>query len=312
MTKTSAATVADDGVKITRAPGTHSLAAGVFNFVNSIVGAGVIGLAFALESAGLPLGIFFLLMQGALTDHSVRLIVRIGDACGVNGYEELCERLLGRGGFLCCAVGMSLLAYGAMVSYLIIIGDTCAAVLGSWTGSDLLGERHFVIAVFAICVCLPLSCVRDIGVLARTSALPLSIAAAVSIVLIVTARAPSAAGEQGIPRQGRAARRVCMGSGAHGQGGARAGCRQALDVAPQPPSTRLQPVVEPGWIAVGFSPAGRMAGSDIVLGQMLYFHKWEGVAGCAPAALRAIGGAHDPPAGVRIRDDAAWRIMLRY
>jgi hypothetical protein len=45
------------------------------NLVNSIVGAGIIGIPFALRMSGLISGIFLLLLVSVLTDKSLRLLI---------------------------------------------------------------------------------------------------------------------------------------------------------------------------------------------------------------------------------------------
>eukprot|EP00560_Eucampia_antarctica_P001993 CAMPEP_0197835790 /NCGR_PEP_ID=MMETSP1437-20131217/26955_1 /TAXON_ID=49252 ORGANISM="Eucampia antarctica, Strain CCMP1452" /NCGR_SAMPLE_ID=MMETSP1437 /ASSEMBLY_ACC=CAM_ASM_001096 /LENGTH=141 /DNA_ID=CAMNT_0043441481 /DNA_START=25 /DNA_END=446 /DNA_ORIENTATION=+ len=45
------------------------------NLVNSIVGAGIIGIPFAFRQSGLLVGLFLLLLVGYLTDKSLRIIV---------------------------------------------------------------------------------------------------------------------------------------------------------------------------------------------------------------------------------------------
>eukprot|EP00659_Diplonema_papillatum_P018281 gene18281-28177_t len=162
-----------DAGKVIEVPadsGKHGMWSAVFNFVNSIIGAGIIGLPFALEEGGLILGVILLLVAGYLTFYSVRLLIELGDKMGEHEYEGLCRALLGKGGFYVASLSMGFFAYGAMLTYLIIIGDTMAPVLQSWTGVDLLGNRTAVILICGCCICLPLSSLRDIGKLGKTSA----------------------------------------------------------------------------------------------------------------------------------------------
>ena len=182
--------------------GRHSFWAACFNFINSIVGAGIIGLAFSLKQAGLFLGLAMLVGIAALTGYSVKLLVRTGAEQGVHSYEELCERAFGRAGFYVASAMMFAFAFGAMLAYLIIIGDTVPVVLGNYAyasgggGGGLLADRSFMIVLCAGLVCLPLSSLRDIGKLGATSGL--SMVAVLTIVLLVVARAPTAASDQGL------------------------------------------------------------------------------------------------------------------
>jgi len=62
-----------------------------FNFINSIVGAGIIGLPFAVREAGLFLGIIMIIATGYLTDYSVRMLVDTAIKVKCNNYEDLCK-----------------------------------------------------------------------------------------------------------------------------------------------------------------------------------------------------------------------------
>ena len=68
-----------------------SMAGASFNFINSIVGAGIVGMPFALRLAGFGLGIFLILAMGALTDYSVNLLVKSGRLAGKMNYQELVQ-----------------------------------------------------------------------------------------------------------------------------------------------------------------------------------------------------------------------------
>ena len=61
----------------------------VANFLNSIVGAGIIGIPFALYHCGLVTGLILLAYVGYLTDQSVRMIVEMGRELDVYDYEKV-------------------------------------------------------------------------------------------------------------------------------------------------------------------------------------------------------------------------------
>eukprot|EP01059_Diplonema_ambulator_P021852 TRINITY_DN3633_c0_g1_i10.p1 TRINITY_DN3633_c0_g1~~TRINITY_DN3633_c0_g1_i10.p1 ORF type:complete len:619 (+),score=175.66 TRINITY_DN3633_c0_g1_i10:263-2119(+) len=167
--------------------GVHSMWSAVANFVNSIVGAGIIGLPFSVEEGGLGFTIVLLIVTGALTAYSVRLLIKLGEKMKVNDYELLCKSILGPAGYYAVTISMACFAYGGMLSYLIILGDTMYPVFTVWGIARYLGDsRELVIAVFGIFICLPLSSFKDIGVLGKTSAM--SVFAAVVLVMIVVVR----------------------------------------------------------------------------------------------------------------------------
>ena len=65
----------------------------VANFLNSIVGAGIIGIPFALKECGLVAGLLLLTCVGYLTSQSVQMIVEMGRDLNVMDYEKLAEKV---------------------------------------------------------------------------------------------------------------------------------------------------------------------------------------------------------------------------
>jgi hypothetical protein len=106
--------------------GSSSVRGAVSNFVNSIIGAGIIGLPYAVREAGIITGIALLVAIAAMTAYSARLIIRLGVAANKIDYEALCEHAFGTKGFYTIMAAMFLFAWGAMIGYLVILGDTAA------------------------------------------------------------------------------------------------------------------------------------------------------------------------------------------
>lgn len=68
-----------------------SLSATAFNYVNSIIGSGVIGMPYALKESGVLLGLFTLCMVAALTDYSLILLVKNGNLSKTSTYQVGCK-----------------------------------------------------------------------------------------------------------------------------------------------------------------------------------------------------------------------------
>lgn len=161
-----------------------------FNFINSIIGAGIIGLAFALKECGFVLGIALLVLVALLTDYTVRLLINLGQETGMKSYEDLAEHCLGRFGFYFVSSLMTLMAFGAMCAYMVVIGDTVPQVFESFLGpGHVLASRPFVVSAFGFVFILPLCLLRDMASLSISSMI--SIVAIGVIVLIVAVRAPA-------------------------------------------------------------------------------------------------------------------------
>ncbi|KAJ3320389.1 hypothetical protein HDV06_005312 [Boothiomyces sp. JEL0866] len=143
-----------------------------FNFTNSIVGAGIIGLPYAFKQAGLFTGIVLLAFLAFLVDQTVLLLVLNGKMSGQYTYQGLIKFCYGDKGFLLISIFQFIFAYGAMCAYTVILGDTIPAVLSLLPESflsPLFNSRSFIIIFCTLFISLPLSSYRDISSLSKTS-----------------------------------------------------------------------------------------------------------------------------------------------
>ncbi|XP_017463037.1 PREDICTED: putative sodium-coupled neutral amino acid transporter 11 isoform X2 [Rhagoletis zephyria] len=76
-----------------------SLPQASFNYINSIVGSGVIGIPYALHRAGFGLGLLLLVLVAFITDYSLILMVRCGHICGRFSYPGIMEAAYGKYGY---------------------------------------------------------------------------------------------------------------------------------------------------------------------------------------------------------------------
>jgi sodium-coupled neutral amino acid transporter 11 len=141
------------------------------NLVNSIVGAGIIGIPYALKQSGLVAGILLLILVAYLTDKSLKIIVGLASFHpqlkfrDVRTFEDLASYPFGKIGSNFILINMFVMAYGAMVAYLLIIKDTVPHILGV----DSRITRTLIMVATSITVMVPLSMQRDMASLAITS-----------------------------------------------------------------------------------------------------------------------------------------------
>jgi amino acid permease len=115
--------VGDDDESIREyAEGNSGFADTVFNFVNTIVGAGIIGLPYAILQCGFFLGLILMCVAAWLIDQSSIMLIVAGDRSKLLNYEELMGALFSGAGFHTFCFFAFVMAYGAMSAYLIIIG----------------------------------------------------------------------------------------------------------------------------------------------------------------------------------------------
>jgi sodium-coupled neutral amino acid transporter 11 len=177
---------------------TSNISGACSNLVNSIVGAGIIGIPYALKESGLVSGILLLIVVGYFTTKSLQMIVDLATSSsqlkgkGVWTYNDLLELPYGLAGKNFVLISMFITAYGAMVAYLLIIKDTLPVILGLVNDADeSVGgfmERELVMIITSLVVCVPLSMQRDFSSLAYTSSV--SVFADILLVVFVAIFAP--------------------------------------------------------------------------------------------------------------------------
>ena len=140
------------------------------NMANSIIGAGIIGQPYAFKQAGLFTGVFLLIALTITVDWTIRLIITNCKLSGAGSFQETMEKCFGKSGLIAISVAQWAFAFGGMVAFCIIIGDTIPRVLASVFPSLydmpilwLLTDRRAIIVLFVLAVSYPLSLYRDIA-----------------------------------------------------------------------------------------------------------------------------------------------------
>lgn len=148
------------------------------NFMNGVVGAGVIGIPGAINEAGFGFGIALCLLVAMLSAWTVRLLGSVGREHQVYNYPDLCQRAFGDFGFYGVCIFQALFAFGAMCSYLIIYCDTVSGTIRQMTDWEsthpALLDRRVILAVGALLVLFPLCLLRRFASLARFSVIKLA------------------------------------------------------------------------------------------------------------------------------------------
>lgn len=134
------------------------------NLMNAIVGAGIVGIPFAIQQAGFCAGIGLILLVAFLTETSLRWLINTAKHVHVGSYETLAEAAFGVAGFRFVAANMFVMAYGAMLTYLMIVKDTYATVLLGTSGEEsVVAQKRAVLFVVSLCIMVPLSSQRDMA-----------------------------------------------------------------------------------------------------------------------------------------------------
>lgn len=140
------------------------------NMANSIIGAGIIGQPYAMRQAGLVAGTALLVGLTVVVDWTICLIVINSKLSGTSSFQGTVEYCFGKTGLIAISVAQWVFAFGGMVAFGVIVGDTIPHVLAAvWPNLPdlpvigLLANRQVAIAVFVMGVSYPLTLYRDIS-----------------------------------------------------------------------------------------------------------------------------------------------------
>lgn len=169
-----------------------SLRSAFMNMANSIIGAGIIGQPYAFKQAGLLAGVLLLVGLTVVVDWTICLIVINSKLSGANSFQGTVERCFGRTGLVAISLAQWAFAFGGMVAFGVIVGDSIPHVLlAIWPNLaeyPLLGalaDRRVVIVIFTMGVSYPLTLYRDISKLAKASTLALVSMAVIVVTVVV-------------------------------------------------------------------------------------------------------------------------------
>lgn len=147
------------------------------NMANSIIGAGIIGQPYAFQQAGMTMGIVLLVGLTCTVDWTIRLIVVNSKLSGADSFQSTVEFCFGRSGLIAISIAQWAFAFGGMIAFNIIVGDTIPHVVSALFPSLkdmpflwLLTDRRAIIVLFVLGISYPLSLYRDIAKVRSTSA----------------------------------------------------------------------------------------------------------------------------------------------
>ncbi|XP_045468250.1 putative sodium-coupled neutral amino acid transporter 11 [Harmonia axyridis] len=149
-----------------------SLPLACFNFINSIIGSGVIGIPYALQKAGFGFGLVLLFLVAYITDYSIILMIKCGHLSGRFSYQGIMEAAFGRPGYILLGLLQFFYPFVAMVSYNVVVGDTVTKVLIRLTGmstTSLFAKRQVIVLLANLLITIPLCLYRNVSKLAKIS-----------------------------------------------------------------------------------------------------------------------------------------------
>jgi solute carrier family 38 (sodium-coupled neutral amino acid transporter), member 11 len=155
---------------------------------------------YALKEAGFYGGMLLIIVIAYCSDYTIRMLVSLAVRAKRKYYEDLCASQFGHKGYVFVVGAMGIFAYGAMVAYLMGIGDNMSIVVSTWSGTDLRANpwvKRVTLVSIAIGAVLPLALLKNMSALSKTSFL--SLCAVIFIICVVIKNAVYGAGDAKIP-----------------------------------------------------------------------------------------------------------------
>ncbi len=135
-----------------------TIAGATSNLVNAVIGAGIVGMPYAIKETGLVAGAFLIVLCAMMTEKSLRILIGTAKHVGVSTYERLFESTYGLFGFYFVSINMIIMAYGGCLTYLMIIKDTLPVLMGVSPGD--VGMERAILTISTMAIILPISMQR--------------------------------------------------------------------------------------------------------------------------------------------------------
>ena len=130
--------------------------------MNSAIGAGVLGIPFAFQQAGLVLSVVLIAVFCPFITFTLHIMGRAQKFANKGTYQATCEQILGPKSKIMIIVLQLAFIIGACIGYLIIIADNLLPQLKSWCGEDSFFANREVIILLALVPITPMCFIKNI------------------------------------------------------------------------------------------------------------------------------------------------------
>ncbi|CAH9137562.1 unnamed protein product [Cuscuta epithymum] len=163
-----------------------SISGAIFNVSTGMVGAGIMSVPATFKVLGVVPSLFAILVVAYFVEVTVDFLLKFTISGETDSYGGLMAESFGRFGSLALQICVLITNLGALIIYLIIIGDVLSGndsdgtlhlgVLQEWFGIHWWTSRPFSVLVVVLFVMLPLLCLRRIDSLRHASAISILLA----------------------------------------------------------------------------------------------------------------------------------------
>eukprot|EP01083_Nonionella_stella_P185072 673835_1 len=153
------------------------------NFINTVLGSGILGIPAALYHTGLGFGLFLLAFVSWVSDYLTRKTIELARKEKQKSFEDLCEHAFGKLGFYAISLSCATLLFSAISAYSVIVYQNIPLVVNQYINGavpSVMTDTYcetvkwtVIIGTVAIHVFViyPLCLLKDLSRLQFTSAL---------------------------------------------------------------------------------------------------------------------------------------------
>lgn len=148
-----------------------STVATIFNLVNSLLGAGILGVPNAFTHCGFVPSLLLVTIVAALSYVSACLVVKLQNDTNAGSISDLAKITMGRPGSIALSICVVLFCYSSMTAYLIIGSDVIMFFLDK-TGFVIDRNswgRTLLVFIFSLCLPIAMTIPKQISVLSAIS-----------------------------------------------------------------------------------------------------------------------------------------------
>jgi amino acid permease len=175
-------------IDATETQGTTRRFATITNLVNSVLGAGILGVSNSMKGCGYVPACLLIIAVAVLNHYGSILTIKLQFRTKAEGFDGLAKKVLGKWGSLAVSISLLIFCYSCLVAYLVIACDNII----SWfdlAGVKISGKwwRALIVAINAAVISIPLTIPKSMKFLSYFAFLNLICVSLFFIVMIVKA-----------------------------------------------------------------------------------------------------------------------------
>lgn len=116
----------------------------ILNLINSLLGAGILGVPSAMKFCGLVPSIIMLLAIAGLSEFATILLIKLQKKTNAKGLDDLTSIILGKFGSIALSISILIFLMSALVCYLVIASDSIIS-LARLLGYSIVGWKRYVL-----------------------------------------------------------------------------------------------------------------------------------------------------------------------